>query len=155
MLLSSSSEVLSMEPYILLSLLFPSGYWFLSVNLSEAGQIFMVMMLSDVQGSKYFPADIHPCWFNSIRRPANTANVPIKQTSINMPRRRWSSTIATNFHSSAAWERNKGDGKISAEPCLLQHSCNLLSWTRGRLFHKCRYCHAKKCSFSSQKQVSG
>lgn len=45
----------------------------------------------------------HPCWFNSMRRPANTARVPMRQTSMKTPRRMWSITIATYFHSSAAW----------------------------------------------------
>lgn len=51
--LSSSSEVLSLEPYVLLSLLFPSRDQFLSVKLSETGQVLMVKMFSDAdQGSK-------------------------------------------------------------------------------------------------------
>lgn len=51
--LSSSSEALRMEPYILLSLFFPSRGGFLSLKLSESGQVLMVNMLSDAdQGSK-------------------------------------------------------------------------------------------------------
>lgn len=51
--LSSSSELQSMEPYILLSLLSPRRDRVLSVKLLEAGQVLMVEMLSDAdQASK-------------------------------------------------------------------------------------------------------
>lgn len=40
---------------------------------------------------------------SSMSLPAKTANVPMMHTAMNTQSRMWSKTMATNFHSSAAW----------------------------------------------------
>lgn len=43
--------------------------------------------------------------FSSMSLPAKTANVPMMHTAMNTQSRMWSKTMATNFHSSAAWNQ--------------------------------------------------
>ena len=58
----------------------------------------------------------HYSVLSSISRPANTPSVPMMHTAMNTHSRMWSSTMATNFHSSAAW-RGRGLG-VNNRPCL-------------------------------------
>lgn len=45
---------------------------------------------------------------SSMSLPAKTASVPMMHTAINTQSRMWSKTMATNFHSSAAWNKTWG-----------------------------------------------
>lgn len=53
---------------------------------------------------------------SSMSLPAKTASVPMMHTAMNTQSRMWSKTMATNFHSSAAWnEMRRGSGKVMFE----------------------------------------
>lgn len=52
---------------------------------------------------------------SSMSLPANTATVPMMHTAMNTQSRMWSKTIATNFHSSAAWNEM---GRVARKSCL-------------------------------------
>lgn len=69
---------------------------------------------------------------SSMSLPAKTASVPMMHTAMNTQSRMWSRTMATNFHSSAAWNTMRREsGKVTFKHLLLwMHiiGSTLMSW---------------------------
>lgn len=91
--------------------------------------------LASFQVSSQFPAYM----LSSMRRPAKTPIVPMMHTTMNKQSRMWSSTMATNFHSSVAWRRRGQKeriikrGSAIGERKILTHKKNPLRSKFGQV----------------------